>query len=309
MTPIAVVIVNHNTCNHLRACLTSVQAERPGEIVVVDNASEDGSVAMVRADFSEATLYANATNLGYGAAANQAITCISSPYVLLLNSDTCLERGALSALGSYLDAHPRAAVVGPRLADPSGSLQRSCYPFPSPLSIFLEQTRLEGLVRYLPVIKEVYLRTWSHSRARIVPSVVGAALAIRREAFHAVGGFDESIFMYSEETDLCFRLIQAGWQVHFVPVTTITHVQGASTRQRRADMLVQIYASNLRFYQRVHAGLSLALILLILRASLSAKLVRDSVRLHLARDARARARWGEDVKVWRLILMQLRTAA
>src|SRR5258708_164207 len=132
MTPVAVVIVNHNTRNHLRACLASVRAERPAETIVVDNASDDGSAAMVKAEFPEVTVCANETNPGYGAAANQAVARTSLPYILLLNSDTRLQNGALLHLSSYLDRHTRAAIVGPRVLHPNGSLQPSCFPFPTP---------------------------------------------------------------------------------------------------------------------------------------------------------------------------------
>src|SRR5262249_32929400 len=160
-------------------------------------------------------LHANKRNLGYGAAANQAVASCTAEYVLLLNSDTLLSSGALKALGDYLDLHPRAAIVGPRLVNSDGTLQASCYPFAGTLEWFLDNDACVQLIRYVPVLRNHCLRTWSHTYARAVPCVKGAALAIRREAFDAVGGFDESFFMYFEEMDLCHRLEAIGWQVHF----------------------------------------------------------------------------------------------
>src|SRR5688572_17909236 len=122
MTAIAVAIVNYNTREHLRACLATVQLEAPSEVVVVDNASSDDSVEMVRTDYPRVMLHANRTNPGYGAAANQAVESCTAKYVLLLNSDTRLQSGALRALSTYLDRHPRAAIVGPRLENPDGTL-------------------------------------------------------------------------------------------------------------------------------------------------------------------------------------------
>ena len=110
MTAIAVVIVNYNTRDHLRTCLASVMAERPGQVIVVDNASSDGSVAMVRAEFPSVVLQANKRNVGYGVAANQAIASLKAKYVLLLNADTLLNPGALKAMSCYLDFHPQAAI-------------------------------------------------------------------------------------------------------------------------------------------------------------------------------------------------------
>jgi len=207
MTPIAVAIVNYNTREHLRACLATVQSEAPSETIVIDNASSDGSAEMVRAEYPWVTLHANQTNPGYGAAANQAIASCTAEYVLLLNSDTLLQAGALMALSSYLDLHPRAAIVGPRLVEPDGILQASCYPFPTPLNTFLENSTsaflLGRLIRcHIPLLRNSYLRTWPHNAARVVPWLKGGALAIRRTAFDAVGGFDESYFMYFEDADL-----------------------------------------------------------------------------------------------------------
>jgi N-acetylglucosaminyl-diphospho-decaprenol L-rhamnosyltransferase len=299
---VAVAIVNYNTREHLHACLSSVLADTQGEVVVVDNASSDGSPEMVRADFPSVTLYANQSNRGYGAAANQAIASCRTPYVLLLNSDTQLMSGTLVRLSEYLDQHPAAAIAGPRLVHADGKLQASCYPFPTPFNVFLEQSALDQLLGYVPLLRSISVRTWPHTRPRVVPYVVGAALAIRRAAFEQVRGFDESIFMYSEEADLSYRLAQAGWQTHFAPVATVVHAEAASTAQRRAEMLYQLYASNMQFYQRCNSGASLAALVLIVKCSMLAKLLRDSLRLLLTREPRARARVVQNIGVWQRVL-------
>src|SRR5262249_11131009 len=150
-------------------------------------------------------------------------------YVLLLNSDTLLAPGALAALAQYLDAHPRAAIAGPRLRNADGSLQPSCHPFLGTMQSFLEKSVVARALARLPVVRDHYLLVnSSHAAPRVVPWVLGAALAIRRSAFDQVGGFDESFFLYAEEVDLCYRLKAAGWEVHFAPVTDVVHVGGAS---------------------------------------------------------------------------------
>jgi N-acetylglucosaminyl-diphospho-decaprenol L-rhamnosyltransferase len=303
MTSIAVAIVNANTCEHLRACLATVQAEGAGEVVVVDNASADGSVALVQAAYPWVRLQANETNLGYGAGANQAMALCTAPYVLLLNSDTRLQPGALAALSEYLDRHPRAAIVGPRLVNPDGSLQASCSPFPTPLNTLLEISILGRVVGYFPLLRNYYLRTWSHTSARVVPWVKGAALAIRREAFEAVGGFDIAFFMYSEDTDLCYRLAAVNWQVHFAPVTTVTHIGGASTMQLRPDMAVQFLASTLQFYERHSSRIRLAEAVLIVKSLMLARLLRDLLHLGLTRDASQRAQLAADLAAWQRVLL------
>ena len=137
----------------------------------------------MRRRFPDVRLLPCEDNPGYGAASNRVIATCTTPHVLLLNSDTVVPRGTLEVLADHLDRHPRAAVVGPRLHNPDGSLQPSAHPFPRPLS-------LRPVVRHIPLLRDRSLRTWPHHHARVVPWVKGAALAIRRAAFEAVGGFD-----------------------------------------------------------------------------------------------------------------------
>jgi N-acetylglucosaminyl-diphospho-decaprenol L-rhamnosyltransferase len=303
MAPIAVCIVNHNTRELLRACVDSVQREAPSELVVVDNASFDGSTEMVEAEFPVVSLIRNGTNLGYGAAANQAIADCTAEYVLLLNSDTILQPSALRDLSIYLHQNPQAAIVGPRIVNLDGTLQRSCFPFPTPLDISLDVSNLSQLIRYIPVLREVYLRTWSHGRVRRVPWVLGAALAIRRDAFEAVGGFDDSFFMYYEEVDLCYRLAETGWETHFAPVTDVVHVGGASTQQRRADMTVRFFASLAQFYRRHYSRVRQAELGALVACIALARLIRDSVSIRLTRDPDKRAGFAGDLTSWRRLLV------
>jgi GT2 family glycosyltransferase len=301
-TSVAVAIVNCNTREHLRACLRTVQLETPSELVVVDNASSDGSVEMVQVEYPLVLLLTNKTNLGFGAAANQAIAKCTAKYVLLLNSDILLQPGSLKALSTYLDLHPRAAIVGPRLVNTDGTLQASCYPFPTVLNTLFVNSRLGRLIRYVPILRNHFLPTWSHNHARVVPWVKGAALAIRREAIETIGRFDESFFMYFEEVDLCYRLAAAGWQVHFAPVTTVVHVGEASTIQYRTDMAVQLLASTFRFYRQYYSGSRLAALGLVLKIIVLARWINETVYLHVTRDKRKRARITADLAAWQRVL-------
>lgn len=298
---ISVVIISYNTCEHLRACLETVVRETPAEIIVVDNASQDGSVAMVQSQFPGVTLYTNTDNPGYGAAANQAIARSGSPSILLLNSDTRLLPGALQTLWAYLDQHPQAAIVGPRLLNPDGSLQPSCYPFPTPLHVFLEESTLGRLGRGIPILKNHYLRIWTHTHDRVVPWLLGAALLIRRSAFLSVGGFEESFFMYSEETDLCYRLRKAGWETHFTPQATIVHFGGASTRQQ-PYMAVQYFTSLLNFHRRHSPPLRFQQTIWIMKWIGFARWIRHSVRYALISDPLQRSQIAAEIAEWKLIL-------
>jgi GT2 family glycosyltransferase len=302
MTPMAVAIVNYNTRDHLRACLATVTAAAPSTIVVIDNASSDGSSEMVRTEFPNVVLRANTTNLGYGSAANQAVAMCREPYVLLLNADTRLLPGALHALSTYLDKHPRAALAGPRLVNADGSLQPSCYPFPTPLVLLFQESGLERLLRHVPLVGRRYLRTWSHSQPRSVPWVLGAALALRRVAFEAVGGFDPTFFLYNEEVDLCRRLQVLGWQIDFAPVASVAHVGGASTSLHRADMKVQYWRSTLQLYRRYCRTSDTVLLVLIMKSMALIRIVRDHLRLRRSCPGADRARLVDDISAWQRLL-------
>lgn len=295
MPRIAVAIVNYNTVGYLRDSLATVRAAGADEIVVRDNGSTDGSVDMVQREFPEVRVLDSRDNPGYGAASNQAVAACDSPYVLLLNSDTLLARDTLHVLADHLDAHPRAAIVGPRLHNTDGSLQRSAHGFPRPMT-------LRPVVRHIPGLRDRSLLTWPHDRPRAVQWLKGAALAIRRTAFDRVGGFDPDFFMYFEETDLCYRLIEAGWEIHFTPATTIVHKGGASTDQVRAEMAVQFLASMRQFYRRHYPDGDLRRLDAVLRLQTRAALVRDRARLLLARDPRAVATITDDLRVWHRVL-------
>ena len=300
---VAVVIVNYNTREFLRSCLATVQSEAPSEVVVVDNASSDGSAEMVQTDYPWVVLYANRTNRGYGAAANQAIARCTAKYVLLLNSDTLLPSGALQALSTYLERHPRAAIVGPRLLNSDGTLQASCYPFPGTLTWFLDNDDIRWLVRHIPVLRDRLFRTWPHTYARVVPWVKGAALMLRRQAFEEVGGFDDSFFLFFEETDLCHRLSTAGWETHFAPITAVVHVGEASTVQRATDMTVQLVASNLKFCRQHYSRIWSTGLATIMKITILARFVRDTIRAHTERDPSKRARIAADVAAWQRVLL------
>jgi N-acetylglucosaminyl-diphospho-decaprenol L-rhamnosyltransferase len=307
VNPFAVAIVNYNTCEHLRACLATVTAELPSEVVVVDNASSDDSAVMVETEYPDVVLQVNKTNVGYGAAANQAIARCRAKYVLLLNPDTLLRPGILVVLDRYFGRNRRAAIVGPRLVEADGTLQASCYPFPTPLNTLLENSTTAVFLgrrirRYVPGLRSLYLRTWAHNHQRIVPWIKGAVLGIRRRAFETVGGFDHSYFMYFEDADLCYRLTAAGWEIHFTPEATVVHVGGAATRQCSAEMSVRLLASTLRFYETHASRLQFSAATCIIKALVLGRWVGGTARRCLTRDNIKRAAIAADAAAWRNVL-------
>ncbi len=302
MSDIVVAVVNYNTRAALQTCLESIVAQRPSGIVVMDNGSTDGSVAMVRSSYPDVTVHFDPSNPGYGAAANRAMQVTSSQYLLLLNSDTILRPGAIDGLRRHLDEHPGAAVVGPRILNADESLQPSCFPFPHPLLTVLGGTGVESLVRMLPGVRSRYVRTWAHDHVRSVPWVLGAALAIRRLAFLELGGFREDFFMYMEETDLCYRARQAGWETHFTPAVEIIHTGGVSTDRMRATMRIQYYSSLMHYYRLHGTAGQVRLMYRILRVGAGVKWLRDRLRLLVTSKVDDRHRLKQDLEAWSHVL-------
>jgi N-acetylglucosaminyl-diphospho-decaprenol L-rhamnosyltransferase len=240
-------------------------------------------------------------NLGYGGAANQGIAACSAPAVLLLNSDTVLAPHALEALGGYLAERPRVAIVGPTLVKLDGSLQRSAFAYPSVRDTLLGESGMHLVIRRVPLLRERLYRTWSHTAARRVPWVVGAAVAIRRGPFERVGGFDETYFMYWEEVDLCRRLEREGFETHFAPVTTVVHVGQASTLSRNTSRRQRLLSQR-RYLQRHESRRSASRVLGLLRAIIAARVIRDAILLRLVRDPERRLTLRDSMASWRALL-------
>ena len=259
------------------------------EIVVVDNASTDLSVQIMKAEFPAISLLALEKNLGYGAASNRAMDHCHSAYVVLLNADTRMKPGALQALRNYLDDHPQAAIIGPRILNPDGTLQTSCFYFPTPLHIFLYISGLYRSIPHLPILKQRTLQEMRRESARPVPWILGAALVIRRETLEGLGGFDENFFMYFEEVDLCYRLFSQGKQIHFVPEAEIIHVGGGSTTQRRTWAHIQFFASLAQFYRKHYSSLMLMEMVFSVKAVAFFKMIGDFLLLQMTRDATKRS--------------------
>lgn len=237
-------------------CLTALYTDLgslPAEVFVVDNASSDGSVDAVRAAFPQVKVIENPKNAGFGAANNQALSQATGEYLLLLNSDAFPRPGAIAALIDCLRSNPRAAAVGPRLLNKDGTLQRSCYKFPSPARAWLENLWMSALLPQHPLIGDY--QQWAHDEERVVDFVIGACMLVRREAYVDVGGFDEGFFMYAEETDWQRRMADQGWQVHFTPTAEVVHFGGASGAAEKARINRHFFDS-LDRYEHKHHGMA-----------------------------------------------------
>jgi N-acetylglucosaminyl-diphospho-decaprenol L-rhamnosyltransferase len=246
---VAAVVVNFNTGAHLVDCVRSIRAEGVDTIVVVDNGSEDNSLdALAAADPSTRTLRME-RNLGYGSAANRGVAATTSAYVLVMNADTVVEPGMVKALVAALEADPHLGVIGPRLDNSDGTLYPSVRQFPN-MGDSIGHAFLVDVAPNNRFTRRYRMLDWDHREARRVDWVSGACFLVRREAFDAVGGFDEAYFMYLEDVDLCWRLGRAGWGAGYEPAAGVMHVQGVSTARAPYRMVVAHHRSMLRFWWR-----------------------------------------------------------
>jgi N-acetylglucosaminyl-diphospho-decaprenol L-rhamnosyltransferase len=239
MADVAVVVVTYDALPWIEKCLESVQGT---PVVVVDHGSSDGTVAFVREHFPEVRLV-EAENRGLGAGWNRGLAETDTRYVLILNADAWLAGDALRRLVEFADSRPRAAIVGPRLSNPDGSLQRSVRGFPTPWRLATEYFFLRKLAPRSRAVNAFYAGGFDHDEVREVEFLMGACMLVRREAVDEVGPLDESFFLFSEETDWAYRFRQAGWSVVFFPDAECVHVRGASHGGR-------FYRENLRGHLR-----------------------------------------------------------
>jgi len=294
---VAVAIVNFNTRDLLERCLHSILPEHPAEIVVIDNASPDDSADLVRRLFPQVRLIANAANVGYGAAVNQAIHASSAPLVLVLNADTELMPGCISALAACAHA-PRAGIVAPEIVNKRGEWEPSVFPFPGTMGWLLENAPFAHLVRRIAPLLRRSVSLRPIESARRVPWVMGCAMLLRREFMTVINGFDEAFFMYFEEVDLCRRAADAGWEVHFEPRAVVMHVGGASTGQQKTVMTVRHFESTMRYYHRYFSGARLTFWVAALRLKRFAMIARDTVHLLVERNPAMRQRLRERRRAW-----------
>ncbi|MGH6886707.1 MAG: asparagine synthase-related protein, partial [Geminicoccales bacterium] len=240
---LSVIVVNWNTRELLRRCLASVAEHLTAvdhEVIVVDNASDDESAAMVEREFPRARLIRNAENVGFGRANNQAMRVARGEWLLLLNSDTELVDDSVARLAEDVRDRPGLGVAHCRLQFPDGRLQHTAYRFPSLGLAALEDLGLYKLLGRRRAGERLLGGYWDYERERDVDSVAGAFMLLPREVFEQTGGFDERLFMYGEDVEWCQRIGDRGWRVRFFPQARIVHHDHASSELRWGDERVAL---------------------------------------------------------------------
>jgi len=289
-------MVTFNTRDLTIAALERVVANGSGipiRVLVHDNASSDGTASAIRSRVPAVEVVAGERNLGFAAGMNRLIARSSAPWFLALNSDAWPEPDAIEALVAAGERHPRAAAIAPRLLRPDGSLEHSTFPFPS-LSV-AAITALGGYRRLWPARSRrlALVGAWDHDEPRDVDWAVGAALLMRRDALDAVGGFDESFFMYAEDLEWCWRARSCGWTIRFEPDAVVRHVGNASGAKNYGRARTKAHVHNsYRFYRRSHSAVGT----LAYRAVSVAGCGRLYLLARLQRDAAGRSEWAAHVR-------------
>ena len=254
---ISIIIVNYNVREFLHHALTSVRKALKGirgEIIVVDNASDDGSVEMIRTWFPDVQLIVNKSNLGFATANNIALRRARGEVLLLLNPDTVVQEDSMKVMLRFFDENPDAGIAGCKILNPDGSLQLPCRrSFPTAWVAF---TKVSGLSWMFPGSKlfgKYNLTYLSPEETYEVDAVSGSFMMIPREAYKEVGGLDEAFFMYGEDLDWCYRVQKAGWKNYYVHSTKIIHYKGESTRRSSIDEIRTFYDAMHLFVQK-HLG-------------------------------------------------------
>lgn len=244
---LSIIIVNWNTEKLLRDCLLALQGTSDSlyNLIVVDNASSDGSVAMLLDEFPDAQIIENPQNVGFARANNQGIQASTSNYVLLLNSDTLVQQGTISALLTYMKNNPKVGVISPRLCQHSGIAQAFAFG-DDPTPTYLLRRAIFAKFLGKPI------HNWATDEVIDVDWVSGACMLVRRKAIEQAGLLDEQMFMYFEDNEWCRRIRKQGWKVIYYPAVSITHIGGQSLKHNpRAQ---KAYHASLRYFYRKHYG-------------------------------------------------------
>jgi hypothetical protein len=264
MHDLGIVILNWNTRDLLRRCLQTVLASEGAytfRVIVVDNASEDGSAEMVRQEFPQVELIASEVNGGYPCGNNLGLRALgfhgekqvdadAPRYALLLNPDTEVAPDTFATMIRYMDEHPQIGAAGPKLILPDGSLDLACRrSFPTPMISLYHFSKLAKLFPRSPRFARYNMTFMNPDQEIEVDSVVGAYMQVRREAIEAVGLLDETFFMYGEDLDWAFRIKKSGWKVFYYPPVVVIHVKRAASRQSRRAQF-EFWRAMLIFYRK-----------------------------------------------------------
>ncbi|WP_435922655.1 glycosyltransferase family 2 protein [Paenibacillus sp. DYY-L-2] len=251
---LSIIIVSYNTCRLTVDCLESVYGSETVysyEVIVVDNASKDDSVQAIQESFPQVRLIANNDNTGFAKANNQAMEIAQGRYVLLLNSDTIVQKDTFQTMIAYMDGHPDLGAAGCKIILPDGTLDKACRRgFPTPSASFYYAFGFSKLFPANPRFNQYQLGYKDPNETYPIDCLVGAFMLVRQETIRQVGRLDETFFMYGEDIDWCYRIKQAGWGIHYHPATYIVHYKGASSRRKPFKIIYEFHRAMWVFHRK-----------------------------------------------------------
>lgn len=251
---LSIIIVNYNTCEITLNCLKSVfesELMYTYEVILIDNNSSDSSVKRIETDFPQVRLICNDQNLGFSKANNQGIRLAKGRYILLLNSDTVIAKDTLSIMIEFMDNHYNVGAAGCKIVLPDGSLDKACRRgFPTPSASFYYAFGISKLFPKHPKFNQYQLTHLDPDQDYPVDCLVGAFMMVRTEAIQQAGLLDEEFFMYGEDIDWCYRIKQAGWEIHYYPYTQIIHYKGASSRRKPFKIIYEFHRAMYLFHRK-----------------------------------------------------------
>jgi GT2 family glycosyltransferase len=271
---LTISIVSWNIKDLLEKCLKSVFEHTKGisyEVFVSDNGSTDGTIEMVKKDFPQVKLIENGANIGFTKANNKVIREAKGRYVILLNSDTIITPRSMEALVKFMDEHPEAGAVGPKLEYPDGSPQPSCRSFPTIETELYKALFLDQLFPKSERFGKHMMSFWDHNDEREVDQLMGAAMFVRREVIDQIGLLDENIIFWFDEVDWCRRIKDKGWKIYFTPASKIYHYKNKGFAQwkgfRKSFNAMKIWRKSRNYYYRKHHGIPSMLLVNLLDAA------------------------------------------
>lgn len=267
---LSIIIINYNVKEFLQNLIHSLQkalSKITHEIIVVDNASDDGSVEFIREKFPQINLIVNKTNVGFSKANNEALKVSKGKFILLINPDTIVSEDTITKMIDFINQYPEVGLAGCKILNPDGSLQLACRrSFPGPWTSFCKVTGLSTLFPKSKLFAKYNLTYLDENSTYEVDAISGSFMMMKREAYEKVGGFDEQFFMYGEDLDLCYRIQKNGYKVFYYPGTQIIHYKGESTKRSSLDETKYFYNA-MNLFVKKHFS-SFYLVEIILRSAI-----------------------------------------
>jgi GT2 family glycosyltransferase len=261
MVDVSIIIVNWNTRELLQGCLRSIYKQTRDinyEIIVVDNASTEGSVEMVKKKFPQVILVENSQNLGFARANNIGIRSSKGRYICLINSDVIVLDDCIKNLMSFMDEHPATGMIGPRILNPDRTFQPSCRHLPTIWNNLCQSLGLNHLFPKSPFFSYWIMDYWNHDSVRSVDALSGCFWMVRRKSLNEVGLLDEDFFIYGEDLDWCRRSHQVGWDIVFYPMAEAIHIGAASSNNTPIRFYLEMQKADLQYWRKHHGKIGKA---------------------------------------------------